>query len=150
MDPLLGMNHTLDPQSGEFVDSKQVHMAEVLQDVYPMLRLVWIPKKDRSVEDVNPYAIVDQTGTCVMWISEAEMARPDLVLARLFYSDQSKHPKGAVLSRLETIENAQEMLQKKQYLEEQEERKELVRSIFSSKKNKYTANYKGRKLTFRS
>lgn len=151
LNPLFGSNYKYDPESGEFVHAKHIQLHSVIQRFWPEFKLVWIPKKDRTTEDVKPFALMDQFDRVLMWFTEADMDRPDLVLARLYESDTSKHPPGYVLSKMESEELAQKLLADQKFKEEQEERREMAKTILRSPLNKYTVRHKnGKKVTYRS
>lgn len=150
VNPLMGSNYKYDPESGEFIHAKHMQLHAVIQKFWPNFKLVWIPKKNRSAEDTKPFALVDQFDRVLMWFTEQDMDRPDLVLARLYESDTTKHPKGYLLNKLETQELAQVLLQQQVWEEKQAERRELAESILRSPLNKYTVKRNGKLLTFRS
>lgn len=150
VNPLLGSTYKYDPTSGEFIHAKHIQLHGAIQRFWPSWKLVWIPKAHRTAEDVKPFALIDQFERVLMWFSEADMDRPDLVLARIWESDTTKHPRGYVLSKLEAEELARVLLDEQKLKEEQEEKRDFAKTVLKSKLNTYTARRNGKKLTFRS
>jgi len=119
-------------------------LAEIIRDYNPTLELRWIPDAVRGTEDVFPYCIVQNLPNggeqAVFYLTETEVANPPGVLARLFNSDHSKHPSGAVLRRIENSERAKAIWEAAQAAEKQEEALDFWRSVWNSPKHTYKHN----------
>jgi hypothetical protein len=139
INPLFGSNYKYDPTSGEFIHAKHRELHGVIQRFWPQWKLVWIPKNQRvtAEEIAKPFALVDQFDRVLMWFSEADMDRPDMVLARIWESDSSKHPAGYMLNKLEQMELAQLLLDEQKFKETMEEKREIATAILRSPKNVY-------------
>lgn len=126
-------------------------LAEIIHDYKPGLELRWIPNAQRldPMDEVRPYCIVLNLSNggeeLVMYLTEQEVANPPGVLARLFNSDHSKHPAGAVLQRIENSERAKAIWEAKKAEEERAEALDVWRSIWNSKL--HTFKHGGRKLS---
>src|SRR5688572_29215203 len=86
---------TYDPELGEFITDAHVHLAAVIHDYKPTLRLVYVPKKDQTGFE-KPWAIIEadprfNTETIICYISHEEMNNPSAILAWLFNGDQDRH-----------------------------------------------------------
>lgn len=151
VNPLFGSTYKYDPESGEFVDQTHVRMNAVIQQYNHNLRLIWVPKKNRTEDTVTPYAIWDERiKRPIMWFTEGEMQYPDKILGRLFRSDQEKNPNGSILARIQSEEAARDALEAQEWQDTQDERRDFAMSVLRSPLNKYTAKRGERNLVFRS
>lgn len=121
-------------------------LAEIINDYNDTLELRWIPKAARTeaMDDIRPFVIVQNLPNggenLVMYLSEQEIANPAGVLARLFNSDHSKGPKGAVLARIENAERAKKIWEAKKAEEDLLERLDFWKSVWKSPKHTYRHN----------
>jgi hypothetical protein len=121
-------------------------LAEKISDYNRTLELRWIPNAKRTdpEDELRPYVIVQRLPhggeNMVMYLSEAEVANPPAVLARLYGSDNSKHPSGAILRRIENQERAQREWQARVAEEEQAEALDFWRSVWNSPKHTFKHN----------
>jgi len=121
-------------------------LAEIIRDYKWGLELRWIPNAQRtnSLEEAQPYCIVNKLSNggeqLVMFLTEAEVANPPGVLARLFNSDNSKHSSGAILRRIENSERAKAIWEEAKAAEAQEEALDFWRSVWNSPKHTYKHN----------
>jgi hypothetical protein len=121
-------------------------LAEIIRDYKPGLELRWIPNAQRvdPTEEATPYCIVNNLSNggeqLVFYLTEAEVANPPGVLARLFNSDHSKHPSGAVLRRIENSERAKAIWEEAKHAEEMEEALDFWRSVWNSPKHTFKHN----------
>lgn len=121
-------------------------LAEIIHDYKPSLELRWIPNAKRTdpTEEALPYVIVNRLSNGgeepVFYLSEAEVANPQGVLARLFNSDNSKHRPGAILRRIENSERAKAIWEEAKAAEQQEEALDFWRSVWNSPKHTYRHN----------
>ena len=131
-------------EDGHFINEDHARLSEVINDYDPNMRLAWIPPEHRTVYDLHPYAIIQTHPTngkesFVFYISELEMKRPDLVLARLFRGDTQKND---VLANLEADDRAARVLALKANMEKAEERQDFIASVVKSPLHSY--KHKGR------
>lgn len=114
-------------------------LAEIIQDYDHNLELCWIPPADRATveERAVPYCIKDKrTNSVVMFCSERE--HPQEILARLFNADNEK---GNVLDKLESQEVAKKVWNYKNWIDKQQEAREL--GIFALKNEKSRIKHDG-------
>jgi hypothetical protein len=128
-------------ETGHLLSAEMLRIAEILQDYNPTLDLVWIPPEDRRVDDTElPFAVrcTPSNGAkpyIVFQLREDEVDHR--VLERVFEADTSRND---VLSMLERREAALRLVEMKRKMDEAEERKEFVKSVFSSRKSVYKHN----------
>jgi hypothetical protein len=125
-----------DAVSGEMISRSMNRIQEIIQDYNPDLELVWIPPRDRTAFDRQPFAVVHRPvgkpAYIVMFLKEDEVN--ETLLARLWSHDNSN---GDVLTKLEALEAARQAVTLKKQMEDEEVRKELVGSIIKSPLNTY-------------
>lgn len=128
-----------DSVSGELISRSMNRIQEIIQDYNPDLRLVWIPYKDRTAFDREPFALIHSPVGApeyiVMFLREDEIN--ESLLARIWNNDNAH---GNVLSKLEAQEAARKAIKLKKEMEEAEIAKELVGSIVRSPLNTYRHN----------
>jgi hypothetical protein len=136
--------YIVDPETGHWLSQDHLRIAEIIYDYNPHLELVWIPSEARKENDKDyPFAVrCNPTGEyhadssyIVFQLREDEVDHR--VLSRLWLSDNTKHD---VLARIEAEENAIRAVEYKKEMEEAEERRELMTSIFKSPKSVYRHN----------
>lgn len=117
METYLGQSaNVYNPELGEFVREDHVHFAQVLKDLKPTYKLVYVPVKDRTTpeEKQRPWAILDKPDNLpeyvVRYMSEEDMKNPHKIIAWLFEGDVVRHGADNVLRRIEAEENAKNFL----------------------------------------
>lgn len=137
-------------EHGEFLSSKAARLQEVLQDYNPYLELVFVPRSKRDDTDTHPFAIRDNSpwrgGYIVRHITEAEMERPDQILAWLFEGDLSKHGVSDLMARQKAREAAEQLLNLKREQDLAAERQELAAEILKGGRNKLNSYRHGGKI----
>src|SRR5690606_41549331 len=92
-------------------------IAEIIQDYNPELSLMWIPPANRTDEDTKPYVVVhtqaDGQQYPIFYLTEDELDHR--VLGRIFAADMKKHNPNNVMAEIEAYENAQKILEAKEY-----------------------------------
>jgi hypothetical protein len=129
--------YIVDPVTGHWLSQDHLRIAEIIHDYNPQLELVWIPPEDRKELDTEyPFAVRcnpdDGKSYIMMQLKEHEVDHR--VLERIFLNDNTKND---VLARLEAEEAAIYAIKLKKQMEEAEERREFLASIFKSPKSVY-------------
>lgn len=134
---------------GGFLSSKAARLQEILQDYNPYISLVFIPPKDRSADDVHPFALLDSSPWrepyIIRHITEAEVEDPAKILAWLFEGDLSKHSVVSVMAKQRLAEEAAKLVDLKRQEDDRLERMELAAALATGgrdKKNYYRHNGK--------
>lgn len=113
----ISVSGTWDSASGAFLNEDHRRMAEVLADYNPYFSLVWIPPKDRTAEDIKPYAILDSSPNIkpyvMRYLSEEEMKNPSAILSWIFEGDLNRNRPGDVLAKIEAEELARKLMDTK-------------------------------------
>lgn len=134
----LKTDYHFDPDAGMVLSVKHQRIAQVIHDYNPELRLVWIPPSERSVEDVNPFAVVHDRPNGysypIMFLSEDEMDHR--VLARIFEADMARQGNNP-LAKIEANNAAKTILEAKEREDRQAEKKDIAVHILKSKLHKY-------------
>lgn len=139
MSKILG-RRIYDPDAGEWVNENYQHIAEVINDWDPRLRLMWIPEQQRTPEDKYPYAIGFFESELaapyiVMHVAEDEL--DERLIAKLFdMRDAAKDPH----TRLKNLEDAKAILEAKQRVEEQAELHDMARTLWKSPLHSFRHN----------
>lgn len=115
---LLGANHVYDSNSGEFINSKFQHIAEIINDWNPELFLLWIPPKDRRATDIAPYAIAHKPSNgnppyIIKYVQEDQLDHR--LIAELWHMQENSKD---IIGYLDKVNAAAEALR----LKEQEEK----------------------------
>lgn len=124
------------------LSAEHLRIAEILQDYNPQLDLVWIPPENRLPEDKGLFWAVRCTPSdgrkpyLLFQLREDEIDHR--VLERVFEQDLHKNPD--FLSKLERKEAAMRLVDMKRQMDEAEERRAFVKSVFSSPKSTYKHN----------
>lgn len=130
-----------DSESGEFLNSDHQRLAEILKDYNPYMSLVWIPTKNRDDTDTKPYAILSEIPGkprhIVRYLSEMEMRNPAEVLAWVFEGDVTRHRPEDIISRIESRERAQKLMDLKKQQEDAEARMDFVAFAASDRSPNY-------------
>ena len=139
VNPLLGSEYHYDTESGTFVSSRHMRIAEIIQDYNPELSLMWIPPANRTDEDTKPYVVVhtqsDGQQYPVFYLTEDELDHR--VLGRIFAADMKKHNPNNVMAEIEAYENAQKILEAKEYEDKMAEKADFAKSLLKSNLHTY-------------
>ncbi len=125
-------DHVWDPERNEFVSSKHQHIAEIIADYDPELRLMYIPPEDRNDSNRSfAFAIghfpMGRDPYIVRLVRTEEV--DERLLAELWLNDTNKNNP---MAYLESLEAAQEAIKLRKELDEREEMKDQARSMFKS------------------
>jgi hypothetical protein len=130
-----------DPSRGEFINSKHERIAEVIADYDDTLRLVYVPRAERSADEVYPYAVMcfptDNANQPYIIMRLAEEEVNETVLARLWAGDLTKHNANEYLAKLDAANEALKMREELDIQEQRAEMHERARSIFRTPLHKY-------------
>lgn len=154
METYLGQSpNVYNPDLGEFVREDHVHFAQILKDLKPTYKLVYVPVKDRTTpeEKQRPWAILDKPDNLpeyvVRYMSEEDMKAPHKIIAWLFEGDVVRHGADNVLKRIEAEENAKKLLNLKRQEDELEDRIDYGAFLMSGGRNKlHTVKHNGKKF----
>lgn len=130
----------LDEDTGRFLSSKHMRIAEIIQDYNPTLHLAWIPPDQRGELDREfPFCVLHfaENGKQYVVHKYRENEVDERILADLFSRDMSKTD---VLGRLEAEEKAREAYALKRRMEEAEERQDFIASVVKSPLHTYRHN----------
>jgi hypothetical protein len=146
--PLLGAGYEVHPDTGEFVNSDFMRIAEIINDYSsmpgsPELYLSWIRPTDReTAEDLShPYAVIQilPNGQHVAIFTLREDELDHRVIARIMAGDQSKSD---VFAQLAKDKDAQELLKLKRKQAEIEQAIEFQRDVLKSPLHTFKHNGK--------
>jgi hypothetical protein len=133
--PLLGSAYVATDE-GYFVSQEHQRIAEIINDYEPTLNLVWIPPDKREPGD-SPFAVMHsplgQPPYIVFHADECD----ERIIQRVFAADSKHHD---ILTELEINNRAAEAIKLKREMDEAEEKKDVVKSIVKSPKQKYKHN----------
>lgn len=132
----IGAAKVYDSTVKDFISSKHQQLAEILHDYNHTLSLQFVPSMARDENDTKPFRIVEtpvdgREPYVVRYLSEREMDDPQQVLLWIWEGDFRKHSPDAVFNRLEARRLADEMLKKKNEMDEREERQDMIASLAS-------------------
>lgn len=133
--PLLGSAYVATDE-GYFVSQKHQQIAEIINDYEPTLALVWIPPDKREPGD-SPFAVMHSPVGVPPYIVFHADECDERILERIFAADQAHND---VLTQLDIKNAAVEAMRLKQQMDEADEKKEIVKSIVKSPKQKYKHN----------
>lgn len=131
--------YLLDAESGSALSVKHQRIADIISDYDPSLELAWIPPRDRTAFDKEPFAIVHNMSNgnryVVMTVPEDEV--DERLVAKLFMINNVN---GNVLDRVEALDAAARVVKLKEKMERDEEARELAHSVLRSQKSVYRHN----------
>lgn len=134
----------------EFISDDHQRMAEVLEDLNPNLRLVFIPAKDRDASDTKPFAIAEyrpgQEPQIIRYLSMLEMQNPTEILAWCAAGDLVRNRPQDVLARIEREETMKELLELKKREDELEDILEMGAFVGRTHLNSFKLTPKGRTI----
>lgn len=125
---------------GTFVNSKIARVSELIGEFYPDLTVKWIPRDKRAPEDAA-FCITErlQDGReVVAFYVQDEAEFDERVLARIFESDlKNSGQADDHLLKIDAINAAREAVRVHAENEAHEERMDLAKHVFKSKKHTY-------------
>lgn len=116
-------------------------IAEVINEVFPNVRLIRLDALHPSFTNERPFALIDEPKSIgrdlpsyvIRTVAESEIdAR---LLAELV--ENNTYDPNATVNRLQILEMAQAAIKAKQEVEYMEERRDVMKSIMKSKKHEY-------------
>lgn len=127
----------LDQESGQWVNEKYQHIAEIINDWDSRLRLLWVPENLRNPRDEYPYAVgffenEFSEPHIILFVKEEELdAR---IIAKLFdMRDAAKDPQ----ARLDNLQRAEAIIREKANMEWREEQMEMAKTLIKSPLHRY-------------
>ena len=117
-------------------------VAEVIQDLFPTVRLIRIDSLHPAYNPEQPFALVDEPHMLppyvIRYVPESEIDHR--LVAWLI--DNNIHDKDSKVNKLKILEMAEAAMKAKRELEWMEEKKDMMKSVMSSNKNTYRHNGK--------
>ena len=117
-------------------------VAEVIQDLFPTVRLIRVDALHPAFDPQRPFALVDEPHMLPPYV--IRYMRESEVDARLvaWLVDNNMHDAGSKVNKLRVLEMAEAAMKAKRELEWMEEKKDMMKSVMSSNKNTYRHNGK--------
>jgi hypothetical protein len=112
-------------------------VAEIISDLFPTVRLIRVDSLHPAYNPEQPFALIDEPHLLppyvIRYIRESE------VDARLvaWLVDNNMHDKDSQVNKLKILEMAEAAMKAKRELEWMEEKKDMMKSVMSSRKNEY-------------
>jgi hypothetical protein len=120
-------------------------VAEVIQDLFPTVRLIRVDSLHPAYNPQMPFALVDEPHMLppyvIRYLKESEVDQR--LVAWLV--ENNMHDPNSKVNRLRILEMAEAAMKAKRELEWMGEKKDMMKSIMSSKKHEYRHN--GRVIT---
>jgi hypothetical protein len=117
-------------------------VAEVIQDLFPTVRLIRVDSLHPAYNPEMPFALVDEPHMLppyvIRYMRETEVDHR--LVAWLI--DNNMHDKDSKVNKLRILEMAEAAMKAKRELEWMEEKKDMMKSVMGSKKNEYRHNGK--------
>lgn len=112
-------------------------VAEVIKDLFPTVRLIKVDSLHPNFNPEMPFALVDEPHLLPPYV--IRYLRESEIDARLvaWLIDNNMHDPNSKANRLQILEMAEAAMKAKRELEWMEERKDMMKSIMSSKKHEY-------------
>jgi len=112
-------------------------VAEVISDLFPTVRLIRIDSLHPAYSPETPFALVDEPHMLppyvIRYVPESEIDHR--LVAWLI--DNNMHDKDSKVNKLKILEMAEAAMKAKRELEWMEEKKDMMKSVMSSRKNTY-------------
>jgi hypothetical protein len=117
-------------------------VAEVIQDIFPTVRLIRVDSLHPAYDPERPFALVDEPHMLPPYV--IRYMRESEVDARLvaWLVDNNMHDKDSKVNKLRILEMAEAAMKAKRELEWMEEKKDMMKSVMGSNKNTYRHNGK--------
>lgn len=112
-------------------------VAEVIQDLFPTVRLIRVDSLHPAFDPERPFALVDEPHMLPPYV--IRYMRESEVDARLvaWLVDNNMHDANSKVNKLKVLEMAEAAMKAKRELEWMGEKKDMMKSVMSSKKNTY-------------
>lgn len=112
-------------------------VAEVISDLFPTVRLIRVDSLHPAYNPDMPFALVDEPHMLppyvIRYVPESEIDHR--LVAWLI--DNNMHDKDSKVNKLKVLEMAEAAMKAKRELEWMEEKKDMMKSVMSSKKHTY-------------
>jgi len=117
-------------------------VAEVIQDLFPTVRLIRVDSLHPAYNPEQPFALVDEPHMLPPYV--IRYMRESEVDHRLvaWLVDNNMHNADSKVNKLKVLEMAEAAMKAKRELEWIEEKKDMMKSVMGSKKNEYRHNGK--------
>jgi hypothetical protein len=117
-------------------------VAEVIQDLFPTVRLIRVDSLHPAYNPEQPFALVDEPHMLPPYV--IRYMRESEVDHRLvaWLVDNNMHNADSKVNKLKVLEMAEAAMKAKRELEWMEEKKDMMKSVMGSKKNEYRHNGK--------
>ena len=117
-------------------------VAEVIQDLFPTVRLIRVDSLHPAYNPEQPFALVDEPHMLPPYV--IRYMRESEVDHRLvaWLVDNNMHNTDSKVNKLKILEMAEAAMKAKRELEWMEEKKDMMKSVMSSNKNTYRHNGK--------
>jgi hypothetical protein len=112
-------------------------VAEVIADLFPTVRLIRVDSLHPAYNPEMPFALVDEPHLLPPYV--IRYMRESEVDQRLvaWLVENNMHDKDSKVNRLRILEMAEAAMKAKRELEWMEEKKDMMKSVMSSRKNEY-------------
>jgi hypothetical protein len=112
-------------------------VAEVISDLFPTVRLIRVDSLHPAFNPEQPFALIDEPHMLPPYV--IRYMRESEVDARLvaWLVDNNMHNKDSKVNKLRILEMAEAAMKAKRELEWMEEKKDMMKSVMSSRKNEY-------------
>jgi hypothetical protein len=112
-------------------------VAEVISDLFPTVRLIRVDSLHPAYNPEMPFALVDEPHLLPPYV--IRYMRESEVDQRLvaWLVENNMHDKDSKVNRLRILEMAEAAMKAKRELEWMEEKKDMMKSVMSSRKNEY-------------
>lgn len=119
---------------------QQRRVAEVINEVFPTVRLIRVPGDHPLFNPEMPFALIHEPiglpSYLITHVHEAEIDHR--LLARLLESNM--HDPNSAVNKVQLLEMAQAAMEAKREAEWREEKKDVMKSAFKSGKHSFTHN----------
>jgi hypothetical protein len=117
-------------------------VAEVIQDLFPTVRLIRVDSLHPAYNPEQPFALVDEPHMLPPYV--IRYMRESEVDHRLvaWLVDNNMHNADSKVNKLRILEMAEAAMKAKRELEWMEEKKDMMKSVMGSNKNTYRHNGK--------
>ena len=112
-------------------------VAEIISDLFPTVRLIRVDSLHPAFNPEQPFALIDEPHMLPPYV--IRYMRESEVDARLvaWLVDNNMHNKDSKVNKLRILEMAEAAMKAKRELEWMEEKKDMMKSVMSSRKNEY-------------
>lgn len=126
---------------GVYSDNQR-RINEVIQQLFPSVRVIRLPESHPSFTNEKPFALVDEPNLAPQYIIRClyESEIDHRLLAELIKNNT--HDPNSEVNKLHLLEMTERLLEAKKEQEYFEERKDIMRSALTSHKSSWTHNGK--------